>query len=163
MQLLDVYQSWLRFPADNEGMYFTTILCPYSTRLTTLASAEELLLIHSIASELRLYVVPPLRFQYFMNGNWLDFTLVDQISIAAMCCKHYRLGTTRTVENVLVCHGDYMFKIHITDNVVDFRMQPTHNMAKSSQACLMEAVPDFFQRWTYPTGDDGGDGSSVGQ
>lgn len=159
VSLLEIYQSWLRFPADNEGTFFTSFLCPYTTQLTSLASADQVILIHSIAAELRLFVIPPLRFQYFINGNWMDFSFIDQISIAAMCCKHYRLGTTRGVETVMVCHGDFIFKLHISDNVVDFQMQPVHNMAKISSACLLEGVPGFFQRWTFPTGSDGNNSS----
>jgi hypothetical protein len=44
--------------------------------------------------------------------------------------------------------------------VLDFQMQPVHNLAKISPACLQEAVPGFFQRWVFqntsadaPTGD----------
>jgi hypothetical protein len=156
--LIEVYQSWVRYPADNEGTFFTSFLCPYTTQLSSLASAEEVILLHNIAAELRLFVMPPLRFQHFLNGNWIDFSFVDQITIAAMCCKHYRLGTSRVVENVMVCHGDFIFKIHISDNVVDFQMQPVHNVTKTSPACLLEGVNGFFQRWTFPTGDDGSSG-----
>jgi uncharacterized protein YdcH (DUF465 family) len=152
--LIEVYQSWIRYPSDNEGTFFATFVCPYTTRLTSLASAEEVTLLHGIASELRLFTIPPLRFQYYINGSWIDFSFVDQIIIAAVCCKLYRLGTSRAVENVMVCHGDFIFKVHVSNNLVDFQMQPVHNRAKTVPACLLECVTDFFQRWTFPTGGD---------
>ena len=152
--LVDIYQSWIRYPSDSEGTFFASFLCPYSTQLTSLGSAEEVDLIYNIASELRLFTTPPLRFQHFLNGSWVDFSFIDQITIAASCCKHYRLGTTRVVENVMVCQGDFIFKIHISDAVVDFQMQPVHNLAKTSPACLLEGMPGFFQRWSFPTGSD---------
>ena len=30
--LIEVYQSWVRYPADNEGTFFTSFLCPYTTQ-----------------------------------------------------------------------------------------------------------------------------------
>ena len=160
IQLLDVYQHWIRFPCDNEGTIFASFACPISGQLTSLASVEQVNLIYNIAIDLQLFMTPPLRFQYQIGGKWIDFSFIDQIAIASACCKLYRLGVTRVVEKVLVCHGDFIFSIHVIDNVLDFQMQPVHNMAKISPACLQEAVPGFFQRWVFqntsadaPTGD----------
>jgi hypothetical protein len=156
MSLIDIYKSWTRYPSDNEGTFFATIVCPFTKQITSLASVEEVTLLHSIASDLRLYTIPPLRFQYYMNGGWIDFTIIDQIVIAALCCKLYRHGTSRTVENVMVKNNDFIFMMQISDNEVDFQMQSVQNRTKTIPACLVECVPpDFFQRWTFSTGSSG--------
>ena len=148
--LVDVYTYWRLFPCDNEGTFFSSFKCPYTGQNTSLASIEQVQLVHIIAMDLRLFAIPPLRFQHFSNGNWLDFTFIDQIIIAALCCKVYRLEATRTKENVMVCRGDFIFTIHTNDNVIDFNMQPVHNSTKLIPVCLMECVPNFFQRWSFP-------------
>ena len=157
MSLLDIYKLWIRYPSDNEGTFFATIVCPFTKQITSLASVEEVTLLHSIAMDLRLFTMPPLRFQYYINGNWIDFSFIDQIVIAALCCKHYRVNMRGVViESVMVCNTNYVFTIHIVDNVVDFQVQSLQNRAVAAPACLYETVVvDFFQRWSYPTGSDG--------
>lgn len=149
IQLSDVYQHWVRFPCDNEGTVFASFPCPFTGQLTSLSSMEQVNLIYNIAADLQLFMTPPLRFQYLISGKWIDFLFVDQIAIASVCCKLYRQGIGRVVEKVLVCHGDFLFSIHITNDVLDFQMQPVHNTGKITPACLQEAVPGFFQRWVF--------------
>jgi hypothetical protein len=155
VSLLDIYKSSIRYPSDNEGTFFATFVCPDVKRITSLASVEEVTLLHGIAVDLRLFTIPPLRFQYYINGSWIDFPFVDQIVIAAVCCKHYRVGTSRGTENVMVLNGDFIFTMDISNNMVTFQMQKVNNRAMTISACLFEGVPDFFQRWAFPTSSDG--------
>jgi predicted transcriptional regulator len=150
VQLLEVYKHWIQFPCDNEGTWFASFFCPFTSQFTSLASVDQILLTHSIAIDLQLYVIPPLRFQYLIGGTWVDFSFIDQICIASLCCKIHRQGVNRVTENLLVCHGDYLLSIHVTsDATVDLQMKPAHNVGKILPACLHEGVVGFFPRWTF--------------
>jgi peptidoglycan hydrolase CwlO-like protein len=148
-----VYQSWIRSPPEAEGTFFATFTCPYSRAITSLTSAEMVSMISNIAAELNLMVLPPLRFQHLVNGNLVDFSIVDQIVIAAMCIKHYRLNSRHVTDQVYVDRGMSTFKLFITENSMDFQMIGT-NTSKNWQAYLVDTC-SFFHQWTFPVGSDG--------
>ena len=150
MQLYDVYTQWKTSPCDNEGTFYATIECPYSGRVTSLASSDQIYLLCRIALNLRVSMVLPLRFQYVSKGNMVDFSFHDQIAIASLCCKIYRSGVSNGVENIIVCQGAFVLSVHVLNNVVDLQIQATHNSNDSRSACLV-ATP-FFDRWKFTDG-----------
>ena len=149
MQLGDIYNQWKLFPCDQEGSAYASFTCPYTGQNTSMASMEQVGLVASIAANLSIDTSAPLVFQYQLNNQWVNFSLLDQIRIASTCCKLYRSGISDGYEPIMVCQERYVLCIVINKKMVDFQIQPTHDSEQLLLVRLAKSLPNFFAKWSF--------------
>jgi len=150
MQLRDIYKQWLEFPSENGTGFYATFVCPASGLDTMLASSEQVDLVLSIASSLRLDIsTAPLIFQYKHHGTWHNFRVVDQIQITAMCCNLHRRKSLCGMNTTLVCGNDFNLTIVVTKKIADLYMQAVHNSDQLHTVRLLDSTPRFFWKWLF--------------
>ena len=149
MQLADVYSQWMNFPCDNEGTPFASFTCLQTGLTTSLACMEQVCLVLRIAADLQINVTTPFVCKYLSDREWIHFSYLDQITIAAMLCRMYRMGITDGIESVVVSRGYFVLTIHINKKEVDLQMQVLHDSNQTCSACLINYVPSFFKGWKF--------------
>ena len=149
VELHEVYRQWSSVPPQDDGSFNATFRCPITNFLTALQPMEIVNMVHDIASDLKLDVAPPFRFQFKKEDAWVDFPFTDQIAIASKCFMLYRSGFENGVGRVLVRDEAFSVIMRLNQSSMEIVMTLLAGKEDATPVLFVPGPEPVFERWKF--------------